>query len=91
VKVLLGLQEVNPSKPDNDGKTPLSYAAWFGHEGVVKILLGRQEVKQEVKQEVNLDKPDNDGRTLLLYAALKGYREVVKMLLRRQEIAPEAR
>ena len=52
VKILLEREEVNPDKPDNDGWTPLSYAAARGHEGLVKMLLRREEV--------NSDKPDND-------------------------------
>ena len=44
VKLLLGREEVDPSKPEAYGKTPLSLAADAGHEGVVKILLGREEV-----------------------------------------------
>jgi len=44
VKILLRREEVNLDKPDNFGRTPLSYATWDGHAGVVKILLGRQEV-----------------------------------------------
>jgi len=44
VKILLEREEVNPDEPDNDGQTPLSLAAMNGNEGVVKILLGREEV-----------------------------------------------
>jgi len=39
VKMPLAKEEVNPDKPDEDGRTPLSHATWDGHEGVVKILL----------------------------------------------------
>ena len=80
VKNLLGQEEVNPDKPDNDGWTPLSHAASGGHEGVVKILLAREEV--------NPDKPDNGGWTPLMYAALKGHEGVVKVLLGREEVNP---
>jgi len=68
----LGGQEVNPDKPDDDGRTPLSVATWNGHEGVVKILLGREEV--------NPDKPDNDGQTPLPHAARRGHERVVALL-----------
>ena len=60
MKILLGREEVNPDRPNNNRRTPLSYAAEDGHEGVVKILLGREEV--------NPDKPDNNGGTPLLIA-----------------------
>ena len=46
---------------DSAGNTPLFWAAWNGHEGVVKILLGRNDVDP--------DKPDKTGRTPLSCAA----------------------
>jgi len=62
------------------GHTPLVWASKKGHEEVVKMLLGREEV--------NPDKPDRWGRTPLSYAAEYGYGEVVKMLLGRKEVNP---
>ena len=53
-------------------------AALFGHEGVVRILLGREEVDP--------DKPDHTGRTPLLGAALNGHEGVMKILLGREEV-----
>jgi len=79
VKVLLGRGEVDPDKPDNDGRTPLSIAVM--NEGVVKILLGREEV--------NPDKPDNGGRTPLSHAAGRGHESVVGVLLGREEVSPD--
>ena len=35
---------INPGKPDIYGQAPLLCAAVRGHEGVVKILLGRDDV-----------------------------------------------
>jgi len=63
------------------GCTPLSWAAYNGHEEVVKILLGREEV--------NPDKPDNSGKTPLSYAAQSGHERVVKILLEREEVNPD--
>jgi len=51
VKQLLRREDVNPDKPNNEGRTPLLCAASRGYELVVKQLLGREEV--------NPDKPDN--------------------------------
>jgi len=62
------------------GRSPLSWAARNGHGEVVKILLGREEVKP--------DKLDNDGATPLSYAAEYGHEEVVKILLER-EVNPD--
>jgi len=48
-----------------------------GHEGVIKMLLERQDV--------NPDHPDTfNGRTPLLWAAKNGHEGVVKMLLERE-------
>lgn len=38
MKILLGQEEVNPNKPDNDGQTPLMFAAKYDHERVVALL-----------------------------------------------------
>jgi len=76
--MLLRRGEVNPDKPENEGRTPLSYAAADGKEEVAKMLLGRGEVDP--------DKLDNEGRTPLSYAAKYRYGEVVKMLLAREEV-----
>jgi len=55
--MLLKRADVNPERPDNRGRTPLSYAAQRGSAKVVEILLGREEV--------NPEQPDNEGRTPL--------------------------
>ena len=73
-----GCYDIN--EEDFSGCTPLAWAACNGHEGVVKILLGREEVVP--------DKPDNYGKTPLLLAALFGHEGVVKMLLEREEVDP---
>ena len=62
------------------GCTPLAWAACNGHEQVMKILLGREEV--------NPDKPDNYGRTPLSYAASAGHEWAVKILLGREDVNP---
>ena len=55
------------------GNTPLGWAAGNGHEGVVEILLCRDDI--------NPNKPDEDGQTPLLLAARNGHEGVVKILL----------
>jgi len=44
VKILLEREEVLPDKPDNNGQTPLWYAAQDGHERVVALLQSRKAV-----------------------------------------------
>ena len=64
-------------------RTPLMWAAECGHEGMVKLLLGRKEV--------NPDSRDGYGRTPLWFAALGGHEGIVKLLLHRKEVNPDSR
>jgi len=78
---LIDVEGCDINQGDCDGNTPLVWAAWSGHEGVVKILLGRDDVN-----------PDNSGRnrhTPLSSAAENGHEGVVKILLRRDDVNPE--
>ena len=44
VKLLLRQEEIDPDKQAAQGQTPLSWAARDEREGVVKILLGRDDI-----------------------------------------------
>jgi len=70
--MLLGREDVNPDQLDNGGLTPLSEAALFGQEEVVKILCEQEEV--------NTDPPDNDDRTILSMTTGWGCERVVAWL-----------
>jgi hypothetical protein len=72
VKLLLEKGAELESK-DNDGRTPLSWAAKNGHKAVVKLLL-EKGAELESKDRV-------DGRTPLSWAAENGHSAVVKLLL----------
>jgi len=72
VHLLLGWG-VNPDKPDGAHRTPLLYAAWNGHDGVVQILLGRGDVDP--------DRRDDLGLTPLLYAHNSEHKGVAKLIL----------
>jgi len=62
--------------------TALIWAARRGHEEVVKMLLGREDV--------NPDQADTAyGRTPLSWAAKNGHSGIVKMLLQREEVNPD--
>jgi ankyrin repeat protein len=57
---------------DEDGRTPLWWAAWSGHEAVVELLL------EKGKADVNLQ--DKNSWTPLLSAAKHGHEAVVELL-----------
>jgi ankyrin repeat domain-containing protein 50 len=60
------------SKDGADSRTPLSWAARYGHEAVVKLLL---------EKGTELETKDNYGRTPLSWAAVNGHEAVLKLLL----------
>ena len=55
------------------GRTPLSWAAEYGHEAVVQLLLGTTQV--------DVDSKDSSGQTPLYWAAARGDEAVVQRLL----------
>ena len=63
----------DPDPKDSEGRTPLSWAAQWGHEAVVKLLLA--------KDGVDPDSKDSDGQTPLSWAAENGHEAVVRLLL----------
>ena len=81
MKILLEQGGVNSDPPDEYGRTPLSYAATSGHEGIVMMLLERGDV--------NPDSPDKYRRTPLSYGAEFGHEGTVKVLLGRGDVNPE--
>ena len=75
-EIVAGLVEVEGcdiNQKDCVGNTALMWAAQNGHEGIVKILLGRDDVDP--------NKPGQYGQTPLRCAALAGHEGVVKYLL----------
>ena len=80
---VLKMKEWNVNATDCMGGTPLTWAARRGHEGVVKVLLGREDI--------NPDQADaRYGRTPLLWAASHGSEGVVKLLLELEDVDPNA-
>jgi len=67
------LDRIDLNSKDTEGRTPLSWAAENGHEGVAKLLLDTGKVKADWKDEY--------GRTPLSWAAENGHEAVAKLLL----------
>jgi len=62
-------------------ETPLWSASSNGHDGVVSLLLEREDASP--------GRPDNDGRTPLWSASSNGHDGVVKSLLGREAVSPD--
>ena len=61
----------NPNAPDNNGATPIYWAAVNGHTEIVKILVPLTD---------NPNAPNKDGKTPIYWAAKHGHTEIVKIL-----------
>jgi len=78
VTILINAEGLEVDQQDCVGRTPLTWAANNGHEGVVKILL-------ELK-DVDPNRPDKSDLTPLAYASIEGHEGVVKLLLERDNV-----
>jgi ankyrin repeat protein len=72
-EIMIGCNDRDLDVPNNTYRTPLSWAAEYGHESVVKLLLETGKV--------DVDSKDNYGQTPLSWAAENGHESVVKLLL----------
>ena len=68
-KILAHLTD-NPNAPDEDGITPIHWAAFNGHIVIAKILVPLADNP--------INALNRDGKTPLHYAAMKGHTEIVK-------------
>ena len=57
---------------DKRGRTPLALAAYYGHEGIVKVLL---------KAGADVNRAGERGETALMTASKKGHEAIVRALL----------
>lgn len=60
-------------KDEEEGRTPLSYAAEMGHYHVAKRLLGTGNV--------DINTQDKNSQSLLIWAVKKGHSELVQLFL----------
>ena len=78
---LTKMKRWNVNQRDSAGLTPLMWAAMYGHEGVVNILLQQRHTQPDI--------PDMEyGRTALLWAAGGGHEGVVRLFLGRLFVNP---
>ena len=74
MRLLYGFcEDVDADSRDGGGGTPLSWAAFNGHEGVVRLLAGRKDV--------DVNSKDKNGKTPRLCALERGHQNVVRVLL----------
>lgn len=50
--VVINMGCCDPNGEDFQGHTPLAWASWKGHEEVVKVLLGKEEVDPHSIQDL---------------------------------------
>lgn len=65
----------NADVQDDNGRTPLSYAAECGQNAVAKLLIVRKDVHVQLK--------DNFGRNPLLFASMNGHDTVARLIIER--------
>ena len=73
----------NVELEDDDGRTPLSWAAEYGQEAVVRLLIERDGVEINAK--------DSEGKTALIWATQKGYEAIVGLLVERDGVEINAK
>ncbi|KUL83782.1 hypothetical protein ZTR_06613 [Talaromyces verruculosus] len=96
VRQLLARDGIKADLADNNGRTPLSWAAgsgdgcvpplWRaamnGHDGVVEVLLAAENI--------NINHKNKGGTTLLSWAAASGRDKVVKLLMAKEGLTPDS-
>ncbi|KAK6513996.1 hypothetical protein TWF506_008426 [Arthrobotrys conoides] len=74
VEELLKDNNIDLEAQDDNGRTPLALAVWWGHNTIIHLLLDKG---------ANLETKDDDDQTPLLQSVIQGSEEVVKLLLER--------
>jgi len=82
VRILINMGRWDLNQGDGLGVTPLIWAAMYGHEEVVGVLLQEKQVQPD-RQDAD------DGRAALSWAAEKGHEGIVKLLLGQQDVNPD--
>ena len=80
---LIKMNRWDMNQRDSLGVTPLIWAARYGHEEVVKLLLREKHIQPDQQDT-------NNGRTALSWAAGNGHEGVVRLFLAPQFVNPES-
>ncbi|KAI9693536.1 MAG: hypothetical protein M1820_009188 [Bogoriella megaspora] len=83
VKLLVQSKHVDINRKDNDGRSPISFAAGYGYADLTQLMIQTPEAE--------LDSRDLTGRTPLSYAAGSGNTDVVALLLANEKIDPNSK
>jgi ankyrin repeat protein len=83
LELLLQAGKIDTNARDDDGKTMLIRAAWYGYKDTVKLLLR--------SGKVNPDAKDLKGQTPLIWAAQYEHRDIVELLLSTGKVDPDAK
>ncbi|KAF6759754.1 hypothetical protein DFP72DRAFT_884073 [Ephemerocybe angulata] len=78
VKLLLAAPGIDVNAPATDGRTPLSFSAWDGHDAIVKLLLA--------VPGIDVNAADTSGWAAITWAAFNGKEAVIKALCAVPEI-----
>ena len=78
---VLDMKEWDINAADCMGITALTWAITRGHDGIVRMLLEREDINPNQADVIY-------GRTPLLWAAKGGHSRVLKMLLEREDVNP---
>ena len=78
---LIKMRRWDLNQTDSQGMTLLIWAARYGHEEVVKLLLRKKHIQPDQQDA-------NSSRTALSWAARNGYEGVVRLFLRPQFVNP---
>ena len=84
VRLMLGVEGVDPDSKDSCGQTPLWLAAEKGHKAIVKLQLGIEGIDPDSKNS-------SYGRTPLSRAAENGHKVIVKLLLSVKRVDPDSK
>ena len=81
INALIEINRWDVNETDGAGVTPLIWAARYGHEEAVRLLLQKKDIQPD-QQDGNYD------RTALSWAAGNGHERIVRLLLGRKDVNP---